>query len=313
MTAASLLAAARDVYLVEEQPNPSTDYFVLPACAAAGVRVHRFGFGQLPAPEALRGAVVMFVRYLPSAWRRLVEQRRDELAGVVFFMDDDLLDPRAATGMPWRYRLKLYRLATRHAAWLRRQQAALWVSTPWLASKYAGWAPQVVRPEAPAARTQSCRVFYHGTASHGAEIRWLRPVMEQVLRANERTVFEIVGGQQVQRLYRGLPRVTVVHPMKWQAYQAFMDLQGRHIGLAPLLDLPFNRGRSCTKFFDITRCGAVGVYSAGSACAEVVRHGESGLLLPLDQQAWTDSILALAADEPRRQEMLRSAQAAQAG
>lgn len=306
---APLLPSGQDVFLVEEQPNPSTDYFVLPACAAAGARVHRFCFGELPAPDALRGAMVVFVRYLPPAWMQLVERLRSELAGVVLFMDDDLLDPRAAVGMPWRYRLKLYRLAARHTGWLRQQQVALWVSSNWLASKYHAWAPRLVLPEPMAARDDCRRVFYHGTASHGAEIRWLRPVVEQVLRADQRIVFEIVGGAHVHRLYRGLARVTVVQPMKWQAYQAFMDLRGRHIGLAPLLDLPFNRARSRTKFFDITRCGAVGIYSADGECAEVVRHGANGLLLPLQPQAWVDAILALAGDEPRRLGMLRAAQA----
>jgi hypothetical protein len=307
--AGPLLPAGVDVYLVEEQANPSTDYFMLPACAEAGARVHRCSFGQLPERAALRGAVVVFVRYLPAPWMTLVESLRDQLAGVALFMDDDLLDPRAAAGMPWRYRWKLYRLATRHAGWLRRQQVALWVSTPWLARKYAQWAPLLVPPRAVAERTEPRRVFYHGTASHGAEIRWLRPVIGEVLRADERVVFEIIGGHEVQQLYRGLPRVTIVHPMKWPAYQAFMDLQGRHIGLAPLLDLPFNRARSFTKFFDITRCGAVGLYSADGACAEVVTDGVNGLLLPARPQAWVDAILALAADEPRRLEMLRNAQA----
>ena len=303
-----LLAANVDVYLVEERSNPSTDYFILSALAGAGRRIHRCAFDALPAPQALKGAAVVFVRYLPARWIELVDSVRDQLAALVFFMDDDVLDPLAASGMPWRYRLKLYRLAARHVAWLRRQDAALWVSSPWLVGKYAEWAPRLVLPRPVVDRTDYRRLFYHGTASHAAEIRWLRPVIEDVLRADERVVFEIIGGQQVQRLYRGLPRVTVVHPMKWSAYQAFMDLQGRHIGLAPLLDLPFNRARSCTKFFDITRCGAVGLYSAEGACAQVVTQGVNGLLLPLQPQPWIDAILALAADEPKRLEMLRKAQ-----
>lgn len=301
------LPAGVDVYLVEEQPNPSTDFFVLPACEGAGRRVHRRGFDEVPEATALAGAVVVFVRYVPAAWRRRVAQMRPRLAGLVFFMDDDLLDPASAAGMPWRYRYKLYTLATRHGEWLRRQEARMWVSTPWLANKYAAWAPQQLSPRAVAAGTPVCRVFYHGTASHDAEIRWLRPVMEEVLRRDERVVFEIVGGQDVHRLYRGLPRVTVVHPMKWPAYQAFLDMPGRDIGLAPLLDLPFNRARSCTKFLDITRCGAAGVYAENSECANVVRDGIDGLLLSMRQDAWTEALLALVADSPRRSRMAEAA------
>ena len=132
-------------------------------------------------------------------------------------------------------------------------------------------------------------------------------MIEEALCCDERMVFEIVGGRDVYRLYRGLSRVNVVHPMKWPAYQAFLSTPGRHIGLAPLLDLPFNRARSCTKFFDFTRCGAVGIYSSNGACAEVVRHGVDGLIVKLEQEAWVTAILNLVRDEPLRQNFLLNA------
>jgi hypothetical protein len=302
-----------DVYVVQEAANPSADYFVFPACEGQGRRVHRCGFGDIPPTPALAGAVVVFVRYVPQDWMRTVEAVRSGLAGLLFFMDDDVLDPAAAVGTPWRYRYKLYRLAARHRGWLRRQQARLWVSTPWLASKYAAWRPLCSDPAPLAAAPRVCRVFYHGTASHDAEIRWLRPVLEAALREEESLVLEIVGGQAVHRLYRGLPRVTVVHPMKWPAYQAFMDMGGRHIGLAPLLDLPFNRARSGTKFFDITRCGAAGLYAAGAIYGSLVRDGENGLLLPMRQETWAKALVELARDLSRRERMLARARATVAG
>lgn len=305
-----LLPAGADVYVVEERSNPSSDYFVLPACGGDGRRVHRCSFDELPTAEALAGAVVIFVRYVPRRWREQVERVRARLAGLVFFMDDDVLDPASSRGMPWRYRYKLWTLGSRHARWLRAQRARLWVSTPWLARKYADWSPERIDPRPVAVSSGMCRVFYHGSASHGAEILWLRPVMQQVLRSDERTAFEIVGGQDVYRAFRGLPRVTVVHPMKWEAYQGFIDMPGRHIGLAPLLDLPFNRGRSCTKFYDITRAGAAGIYAESSACASVVRNGTDGIVLPMQQDAWAEAIVELARDTPRRLALLENARLA---
>ena len=301
------------VYLVEEQYNPSTDFFVLPAVMASGCRVKRCGFADLPTPADLEGAVVVFVRYVPPAWARLAEAVRPRLHALVFFMDDDVLDAAASAGMPWRYRFKLARLAAWRSSWLRRQGAELWVSTPYLQKKYVGWHPRLVLPSPVASPADLCRVFYHGSASHDAEIRWLRPVMEEVLRREERLVFEIAGGRDVYRLYRGLPRVNVVHPMKWPAYQAFLAMPGRHVGLAPLLDLPFNQARSYTKFFDFTRCGAVGIYSPAGACAEVVRHEMEGLIVALEHEAWVMAILDLARDEPLRQSMLHKAEVKSAG
>lgn len=300
------------VFLVEERANPSSDYFVLPALRAGGYRVVRCGFADLPARQELDGAAVVFVRYVPPAWARLVDNARGRLARLVFFMDDDVFDVRASAGMPWRFRFKLMRLAARWQGWLRRQDAELWVSTPWLQQKYATWRPLLVQPMPLPQAGPSCRVFYHGSASHDAEIRWLKPVLAEALQRDQRLVFEIIGSRKVWRLYRDLPRVNVIHPMKWQAYQAFMAMSGRHIGLAPLLDVPFNRARACTKFYDITRCGAVGIYSPGSVCEGVVRHGSEGLIVALHQSAWVEAILKLAADTDLRRQMLLNAQSRQA-
>jgi glycosyltransferase involved in cell wall biosynthesis len=291
----------RLIFLVEERPNPSTDYFVLPAVSSIGAHLVRCGFADIPAAADIQNAVVVFVRYVPKSWVKLIEANRPNLAALVFFMDDDVLDTDASTGMPWRYRFKLAHLAAWRSSWLRQQDAELWVSTPYLQKKYVAWQPKLVLPSPVEFPSNVCRVFYHGSASHNAEIRWLLPVVEQALRSEERMAFEIVGGLDVYRLYRGLPRVTVVHPMKWPAYQHFLAMGDRHIGLAPLLDLPFNQARSYTKFFDFTRCGAVGIYSPNNALAEVVEDGVDGLIVALDQEAWVTAILKLVQEESLRQ------------
>ena len=303
----SLPEGSQAVYVVEERANPSTDYYVLPALSAAGHRVVRCGFNDLPAESDLVGSSVVFVRYVPSPWTDVVEAVRPRLRGLVLFIDDDVLDVSASAGMPWRYRFKLARLAAWRYNWLRRNRAELWVSTAYLQRKYGDWQPQLLAPSPVAAPAEVCRVFYHGTASHRAEVRWLRPVMDEALRRDERMAFEIVGGSDVYRLYRGMPRVTVVHPMRWPAYQAFLAMQGRHIGLAPLLDTPFNRARFCTKFFDITRCGAAGIYSPNGACSAVVEHEVDGLVVEQEQEAWIRAIARLAADEPFRSMLFQRA------
>ncbi|MEJ5992466.1 hypothetical protein WG902_20870 [Ramlibacter sp. PS3R-8] len=136
-----VLPAGVDVYLVEERANPSTDYFVHPACAGQGRRLHRCLFDDPPPEVSLANAVVVFVRYIPPLWRRKVQAERTGMAQLVFFMDDDVLDPAAWDDMPWRYRYKLYRQAARHAGWLQKVDAQLWVSTAWLQKKYAAWSP----------------------------------------------------------------------------------------------------------------------------------------------------------------------------
>jgi hypothetical protein len=295
------------IIVIEERPNPSSDFFVLPAVSSSGLPVVRWSGGELPSVESLAGATLVFVRYVPRVWLARIEAARSRIARLVFFMDDDVLDVRASAGMPLRYRFKLARLAAWRQGWLARQGAELWVSTTYLQEKYASWGAQLIPPVPLAPATEFRRVFYHGSASHGAELRWLRPVMEEALRRDQRLCFEVVGGRDVCRLYRGLPRVTVVHPMTWLAYQAFLAMPGRHVGLAPLLDLPFNRARSHTKFFDVTRCGAVGIYAADSACGELVEHGNDGWVCPMEEQAWVEAVLRLAGDDGLRERLLLGA------
>lgn len=305
------------VVVVEEQDNPSSAFFVLPALARHGHPVERMSLASPPSPEALHGAIVLLVRYVSPQWMAVLEAARPHLAGLIFFMDDDVLDPAASKGTPPRYRYKLWRLAARHAGWLATMGARMWVSTSYLQKKYAVWKPVLVPPAAPeqtpgampgAMPDDIVRVFYHGTASHLPELRWLRPVVASLLKQAPQMHMELTAPDKVAKWYRGLPRVTIVRPMPWPAYWAFAGLQGRHIGLAPLLPEPFNLARSHTKFYDITRSGAVGVYAAGSACAQVVDHGVDGLVVPMIPDAWEEAVLSLAHDAQRRQAMLRAAQ-----
>jgi hypothetical protein len=344
------------IYIVEEGPNPSTDYFVLPLALNTGATVLRCSWSQLPDVTDLHGACVIFVRYVTTAWRALIEQTRHSLARLIYFMDDDLFDWRAAKGLTWRYRFKLLKRATWQRKWLLKMQPELWVSTPWLQQKYAQYQPCLVLPtplspanycnklpnhaELPiveikqfdevrakncnvsgrdardlnaearsdsneaACVTQPCVIFYHGTGSHQAEIEWLLPVIELVLTLNANITFELIGNAKTQKLYRHLNRVNVIPQMKWPAYQAFIQQPGRHIGLAPLLEHPFNRARSYTKFFDIQRAGAAGIYAAEGPWKAFIDSGTQGVLVPMQAANWVSAILGLAEDRSQRASIL---------
>ena len=303
------MVAGKRCFIVEEGPNPSTDYFVVPYLREAGATPVRCTFAQLPPAGELQGAAVIFVRYVPAAWKALVERYRSSLSAVCFFMDDDLFDWRAFSKMPLRYRFKILRHSHSKQKWLKSAGAQLLVSTPYLQQKYAQWQPQLLAPRPLPQQELPLTVFYHGSASHGADLRWLRPVMEEVLARDEQLVFEVIGDKSVNRLFKGLPRVQVLHPMKWGSYQALTSRPGRTIGLAPLLDSPFNRARAHTKFFDITQAGAVGVYAHGDVYGGIVRHEQNGLLVPMDRQTWVEAILRLAQDQTLRSRLLEGARA----
>jgi hypothetical protein len=306
--------APRSVVVIEHRRMPSTDYFVLPRVARFGVPVSVVdSASRAPEKESLEpGTLVVFVRYVDSGWAKAVTAMRNDLSGVVLFIDDDLFDWNALAGLPLRYRYKIWRMSLRRKTWFREMKARLWVANDYLAEKYRELKPMVVAA-APGsdviAGRSAVRIFYHGTASHSAEIRWLAPIVQEVQERCDDTFFEVFGGADVYRLYRTIPRTAVLHPMSWPSYRAYTSMGGLHIGLAPLLPGRFAAARSNTKFLDFVRCGAVGIYSDVAPYAGFVRDGVDGLLIDNDPVLWVEAILRLVQDGEARAKMAKAGMA----
>ena len=302
--------------VLQSGPNPSTDYYIRPRAVASGVpTVYRDVDHDMPSADDLQeGTQVVVVRYLNRRWADALHAHGAQLADVVYFMDDDLLDPSTWNGLPRSYHDKLARHFAMVASDISGLTSRLWVSTSALATRYEAQQPTVMSPmplvdDAPTAGgevqadTNFVRMFYHGTRSHEAETRWLRPIVAACLEACPQAHMEIIGNHEVNQLYRGLPRTRVLHPMAWPNYLAHCRTMRGHIGLVPLLDGSFNAGRSHTKVFDVTRCGAVGVYSLAAPYDGVVSDHKDGVLLPNEARTWIESISELIVRGPVRQQM----------
>lgn len=303
--AARYTQAPRRVVILEHGRNPSTDYYLTPRCAlpdampSTRIDIQR----TPPTADALpAGSFVVIVRYLNSAWADYLRRHQQQLSGVAYFMDDDLPAARGAAELPLRYRYKIHRLFHRQRAALAALCSEIWVSTPQLAEKYAAVHPLLLPPAplVPSETAQPLVYFYHGSASHQAELRWLRDIVAAVQEDDPRLTFIAVGDKTVRRLYASLPRTLVLHPMEWETYRDSLPALNHHIGLAPLRPGQFNGGRSTTRFFDFTRLGAAGVYADTPPYAGFIRHGQDGLLLPDSDEAWHRAILELAASPPLR-------------
>jgi len=147
------------------------------------------------------------------------------------------------------------------------------------------------------------RICYHGTWSHRDDMKWLVPVIAEVQRRCPSTIFEVIGGARVARIFKGIPRVLVLPTMPWHEYLKHTQTVRQDIGLAPLRDTLFNRGRGPIKFFDYARAGAVGVYSAGLAFSDFVSHGVDGFVLENDPLLWVERIVELVNTPQLRQSM----------
>ena len=316
--------------VLEQSPSPTTDYYVRSRAAQAGVPVRYRDIRVEPSAEDVSpGTLVIVVRYVSSAWVKMLRARQSSLAGVIYLLDDDLFDAQSWRGLPLGYQWRLWQHHRALRPLWRQLVSAYWVSTTALAQRYPHLRAQVMPPlplpedvalpqvpgsTGPTSAGKSILLFYHGTRSHLADMMWLRPAVEYALAKCPHLYFEIIGNEAIHRLFRHLPRTRVLHPMSWTAYLAHCrgladQHPGQRIGLAPLLPSPFNDTRSHTRIWDITRCAAVGLYAANGPYAAQIQHGHNGLLLPLDTGIWGEAIADLYHDADRRLHMSLAAAA----
>lgn len=287
----------------------TTDYFLCPYLEGLGYEVTLLNSSAEPLESSFdlpRCRLVVISRYLSGGWFGLLDKLRRRGMTLAYFMDDDLFDIRALRGLPMRYQWKIVTQALIHRSRLLQMCSEFWVSTDYLAEKYAEFKPVVISP-LPSRKTleskTGIRVCYHGTASHQREIDWLVPVIAAVQARSGNVHFELFGTRAMSKRVGAVPRVSVLNPMSWPNYLAFTAIQKRDIALAPLLQGAFNAARGATKFYDYARMGAVGLYSDVSPYRGFIRNGVDGLILGNDQSIWIEALLALAQDQRKRESM----------
>ena len=297
--------------------SPSIDYLLLPQLAESGLHAHidpATGLLQGINPSSKQPELSVICRYVNAKQLKQLRTHKSQGIKTVYFMDDDLLDPLAWGGLPWRYRFKLFTPAFMRKRQLLALADEVWVSTPHLQHKYAHLQPVLVsaKPTPATSQTQhdsAVLVCYHGTASHTAEFKWLFPIMQEVLKCNPRIHFELFADSHTAKLFRQLPRTAVLHPMSWPQYLAYTQSRKADIGLAPLLPSKFNAARGATKRMDYARMGAVGIYTDVQPYSDHVQHANDGCLLPNDPAVWVKTILELADNAALRAEMRLAVQA----
>jgi glycosyltransferase involved in cell wall biosynthesis len=231
---------------------------------------------------------------------------------VAYFLDDDLVSVLQSPGLPLRYRYKILRLFHSKRVLLSSLCSRIWVSTRYLAERYGLPESAVLDPK-PIVHAGPCRTpityFYAGTASHWREFLWLRDLVKTVQESSNDLTFVTFGGGKIRKLFHGFPRVLCFHPVPWSTFVQSLPIMQLDIGLAPLVDSKFSRGRSHTKFYDITRLGAVGIYTNTPPYTDFVRPGTDGLLVDNEIDAWRLAILELASSAERRTFMRQNADA----
>jgi glycosyltransferase involved in cell wall biosynthesis len=221
-------------------------------------------------------------------------------------MDDDLLDPAAQAMLPAPYRRRLRERITAQRRRIPALFPQIWVTSAFLEQKYAALGavrlPLSPHPDLLLQRPR-LQLAYLGTSVHQLEFAWLRPLLASVLERYPQAHVDLFGDLSINRQFRDLPRVRILHPMTWSNYLAETGAGRVDLLLSPLLASPFNAARAEVKVIDAARCGAAGLYSDRPPYSGFVRDGIDGLLLADDQQLWLAAIARLIEDPGLRQRL----------
>ncbi len=262
------------------------------------------------------GAWVIVSRYLTREWLQSIMRRRERLSGLYYVIDDDLALAEDDRRLPTRYRHRMTGTAHGEFQALLHLAHRVVVTSPWLKARYDSDKTDLLEPpylQPPANLdhlddTAEIRVAYHGTLVHRDDVAAIAPAIRAVHDAYEHVSFELLMGKMAPPELSGLERVRVVKEMLWDEYKEMASNTRAHIGLAPMLNTPYNAGKSFVKILDTARLGAVGLYSRRDPFRDRVTHGENGFLLDNDPEVWRRA-LAWLIENPS--EIRRTARAAQ--
>jgi hypothetical protein len=305
---------ATAVLVLRKGENPTYSYYLEKRIADLPVpvveRTADTGLSDI-SPDGLFVIICRYVGPRQMAW---LERHRDRLAGVAYFVDDDIAALLTSADASWAYRGRLARQAILPLRRLNRLLTHLWVSTPALRSAFAssGCVADVLAPAPRASDHQPLRqaskdewppaVAFHATEVHRGEHEFLMPILTRVAAARPDCRIEVVASGAARLLWeRHAPRqgqFDLLAPMSWPAYHDHSRRHGVDIFLVPLLESRHNAARADTKRIDCVRLGAAAIFSSCEVYGRDRRDGE--LHIPNAPDVWVRAILDLLDDEGRR-------------
>lgn len=139
-------------------------------------------------------------------------------------------------------------------------------------------------------------VGWIGQRATAAFLQPLAPVFRQ-LAGDGLARFSAVG---IDTVALGLPMDAVL----WSEHTEVTSIRRFDVGIMPLLDGPFERGKCGYKLIQYMACGLPVVASPVGVNRKIVEHGVNGFLAETPEQ-WTTALRTLLADPALRQQMGR--------
>lgn len=268
--------------------------------------------------HAFRPDIVIMTRYGQGDGLEILSFFQGKGIPVVYHIDDDLLELPASLGEE---------IQKRHGqvAETRRQLLSkcdlIYASTAHLAEVlqqrfpaqriyhgiYAPYMEEALRSARSAAKPRQV-IGYMGSKGHQHDLQLAIPAVERLLDERPELEFEVFGSIVMPDELRRFGK-RVRHHSVQKSYEEFLASLaglGWGIGLAPLVEEPFNRCKAPTKFIEYTAAGIPTMASCNPVYGEVIP--ENAGYLVRDQDWYTG--LRFWLDQPQaRSESLSCAQA----
>ena len=254
---------------------------------------------------------IILVRYIPfNILLNLIYLKRNSKK-IILLLDDNLLDLNIFSELPLLYKLKIFLNIYSYKFFFSLFINEIWVSNRSLGEKVK---QNISKKEINIKllklnhkQTYPLKKFYKiaylGTSSHTKELRWLKILFEKIQQHREDCLIEIYVNKKWRNYFRSVPRMKISYPLDWETFFVDTSINKADIVVNPIFKSNFNDYRSPTKFFDITRLEAVGIYSNESPFAQFINNNHDGILLDNNIDDWLQKITFLLDNSIEREKL----------
>ncbi len=258
--------------------------------------------------------LLVVVRHWSKPTLELLE--REQGLGVIYLIDDDLWAGDEEQNLPLKYRRRLTNLREDFDTQLSERVRMVVSPSPQILTHFTGVKTRLLDPGLiyPLAdlkhhdqNDRPLKLVFSATSSHLSDLELIADELAAFLSGKNGVELTTFLGRQAPRALR-LASCTHHEPQSWEEFRRNADGCRFHIGLAPVIDTAFNRGRSISRLFDHAAMGAVGLYSDVPPFSDRIDDGRDGILLPNTPSEWVEKIAMLKADAGLRKTLAEGAQ-----
>ena len=244
---------------------------------------------------------IILVRYIPFNFFLYLIYLKRKSKKIILLLDDNLLDINIFSELPFTYKLKIFFNIYCYKFFFFLFINEVWVTNRLLAEKVQQkmYLNQIKIKLLKLSHKQNFtkkkfyKISYLGTSSHPIELRWLKTLFEKIQQQRKDCLIEIYVNKKWRNYFRSVPRIKMIYPMDWETFFLDTSLGKSDIVLNPIFNSNFNNFRSPTKFFDIARLKAVGIYSNSKPFCDFINNNHDGILVDNNIESWVEKIFFL--------------------